>query len=545
MAARRRFSGILAVAVAALGCAAAPAHAAAQQESVFMDDNLLLYRGDDVADKTLHELKDLGVDRVRVSVPWRAFAPNHRDTKRPAALTDPTDPAQYDPVSFDLHDHLLRVANQLGIKVLFNVTGGAPLWATGSANGHKLNLQYKPSPKQFGQFVQMLATRYDGRHSDENQGKGQLPSVDAWSIWNEPNASAQLQPQWERSKQTKHWVPLAARIYRNLARAAIAALQRTGHGDDLVLLGETAPLGLDRYGRTRSMRPVTFLDALLCLDPATHRALRGQSASDLGCSDYAKHGQLTVSGYAHHPYSIVSSPDTVDPNPQDIRLADRDRLGAVLDAAAALHRIPAGLAYWWTEYGWQTNPPDPLRGVTPDDQARWIAQAEQITRADPRTAALTQFLLRDDDPRDEPGQTEARKWGTYQTGLEDATGAPKPAYDAYRLPLVATPGPTGVSFWGLVRPAAGAQAPNVQLQFAPQGSDSFTPVGGATSIDAGTRTFSADLTPAQSGSYRFSWSPPAAPAPAAPTGLGALLGPKPAPARTTTYTSFAVAVQVG
>ncbi len=507
-----------------------------------MDDNLLLFRGDETSDKTLRELKDLGVDRVRVSVPWRGFAPDHRSTKRPASFTDPADPKQYEARVFDLHDHVLRVADQLGIKVLFNITGGAPLWATGSANGHKLNLQYKPSATQFGRFVEMLGKRYDGKHSDENQGKASLPRVDAWSIWNEPNTSAHLQPQWERSKTTGKWVPLAARIYRGLARSAIGALQRSGHGSDTILLGETAPLGLDVFGRTRSIRPVRFLDALLCLDPRTRRALRGRAARELGCSDFSVHGQLAVTGFAHHPYSITSGPEVSDPNPLDIRLADRARLGQLLDAAAALHRVPAALPYWWTEYGWQTKPPDPIRGVEPADHARWIAQAERITRADARTAALTQFLLRDDVPRDEPNATLERRWGTYQSGLRDADGNAKPAYDSYRLPLVATPNGAKVTLWGFVRPAVAQH--NVQLEFAPAGTQDYQPVGGALGVDAATRTFQVEVTPARSGQYRFSWSPPAGPAPPR-SGLGGLLGPAPAPPAPPVYKSFPAFVQVG
>jgi hypothetical protein len=541
MTLRRRYVAGLSLLAAAVALPA-PAHASAQQESVFMDDNLLLFRGDDSADRTLRELKDLGVDRVRVSVPWRAFAPDHRSVKRPASFTDPTSSKQYDPAVFDLHDHLVRVAGRLGIKVLFNVTGGAPMWATGSANGHRLNLQYKPSATQFGRFVQMLGSRYDGRHSDENQGKGSLPRVDAWSIWNEPNTSAHLQPQWERSRATGKWVPVAARIYRGLARAALGALQRSGHGGDTILLGETAPLGLDVFGRTRSMRPVRFLDALLCLDARTHRALRGRAAGELGCGDFRAHGALKVSGYAHHPYSVKSAPDKPDPNALDIRLADSARLGQLLDAAAALHRVPAGLPYWWTEYGWQTDPPDPIRGVAPADHARWLAQAEQMTRRDPRTAALTQFLMKDDVPRDEPGQTLDRKWGTYQSGLRDADGNAKPAYGAYRLPLVARKTGATVALWGLVRPTNGQGS--VQVQFAPAGSDDFQPVGGPVAVDPATRSFSLDVTPERSGSYRFSWTGPTPPTPPR-AGLSGLLGPAPQAPEPPIVTSLVVPVSVG
>jgi hypothetical protein len=514
MTARGRYIAGLLLLAAAAACAPSPAHASPTQESIFMDDNLLLFRGDDTADKTLRELKDLGVDRVRVSVPWVLFAPDASARKR----------ARYEPSAFDHHDHLLRVAGRLGIKVLFNITGGAPL--------------YKPSPKQFAAFVQTLGTRYDGGHADENQGGSSLPRVDAWSIWNEPNTGAHLQPQWERSKATRNWVPVAARIYRNLARAAIGGLQRAGHGGDTILLGETAPLGLNDFGRTRSIRPGKFLNALLCLDARTHRALRGRAAAQLGCSDFRAHGELKVSGYAHHPYAVKSAPDVVDPNPNDIRLADRNRLGTLLDAAAALHRLPRDLMYWWTEFGWQTDPPDPIRGVALGLQARWIAQAEQITRSDPRTAALTQFLMRDDVPRDEG--TLERRWGTYQTGLRDADGNAKPAYDAYRLPLVASGSGSGgtVKLWGLVRPTV--TQTTVQLQFAASGTEDFQPVGGPVTVEQATRSFAVDVTPERSGSYRFSWTAPAPPPP--PRGLLGARPPAPAPA---VYLSLVVPVSVG
>ncbi len=514
-----------------VGVPVAPAAASATQENVFQDDNLLLYRGDETSDKTLRELKGLGVTTVRLTVPWRAFAPGRRATRQPSGFKDPTDASQYDPIVFDLHDHVLRVADRLGIKVLFNVTGGAPLWATATRRGKHVGLQYKPSSTQYRRFMQMLGTRYDGTHTDENQGRLRIPRVEQWSLWNEPNQGAQLQPQWERNSK-KRLVPVAPRIYRGLAQNGISALQATGHGKDTILLGETAPRGVNRRTTTGSLRPVPFLAGVLCLDPKTLKTLRGRASSDQGCTTRSARRRLDVSAYGHHPYSIVSSPATPDRNTDDITLADSARLGRLLDAGARNRRLPARLPYWWTEYGWQTLPPDPIRGVDPALQAEWIAEAEKQTRDDPRTAALTQFLLVDDLPRDEPGQTEQRKWGTYQTGIRLADGTAKPGYDAYRMPFVIAPGTKAggtVPVWGLVRPVNGGDVKEpgtAQLQFRAPGADGFQDMGIALPVGA-DGVVTGELPVAQAGTYRYRWSPPGA---AKPTGLQGIFAADPPPA---------------
>src|SRR3954468_14063019 len=266
-----RSSLLVALLVALL--AAAPARASINQLSMFMDDNRLLYRGADVTEDTLDELDGLGVDAVRVSVPWRAIAPGHRALRKPAALRDETDPSQYAPRAFAHLDRVRRAARRRGIDVLFNVTGGAPIWATGRRDGRPVSLQYKPDPKRFGRFVEMLGDRYDGHHG--------VPRVDLWSLWNEPNQGALLQPQWGQGR------PFSPRLYRRLARAGIAGLDRSGHGGDSILLGETAPLGTDRRGPRTNMRPGLFLRELLCLD-VDLRPVDGP-----GC-DFARRGPFTV-----------------------------------------------------------------------------------------------------------------------------------------------------------------------------------------------------------------------------------------------------------
>ena len=51
---------------------------------------------------------------------------------------------------------------------------------------------------------------------------------------------------------------------------------------------------------------------------------------------------------------------------------------------------------WITEYGYETNPPDPFFGVSWSKQAPYLKQAFAIARANPRIDLMTWFLLRDD-----------------------------------------------------------------------------------------------------------------------------------------------------
>ncbi len=463
-----RSRAVAAVAALAFALLAGPGTAFAhqQQESVFMDDNRLLYRGQEVADRTLDELRDLGVDRVRLSLHWRAVARGHRSSHRPAG-------PDYDLSTLHAIEHAIRAARARGIEALVNVTGGAPLWATGRRDGRPVSLQYRPDPKEFARFVELL-----GRH---------LRGVDAWSIWNEPNQGALLQPQWEDGRLT------SPGIYRGLVRAALRGLKRSGHGGDIILLGETAPRGSERRDATGSVRPGPFLRELFCFDEDL-----------LPTCDFGD--RLEISGYAHHPYSIVSPPDLPHANPDDMTLADRDRLVRVIDAAASAGRIPHELPLWYTEYGYQTMPPDPYRGIPPEQHAAWLVKAERMTFLDQRVAAHAQFLMLDDVPRPRRDRT---RWGTYQSGLRWADGRRKPAYAAYRLGLDA-PARVGLgeplTLWGFVRGAPNGEAQRVQVELKRPGADAFLPVGPPVDVYDARGYFEVPAPLRQSGTWRLRWN---------------------------------------
>jgi hypothetical protein len=467
----------LLVLVGVLGVAA-PAAANQRQESIFMDDNLLLYRGDRVSDRTFDELQELGVERVRLSLPWRAIAPRFEADRKPA-------PLRYRESAWHPWDHALRAARSRGIEVLLNVTGGAPRWATGRRRGRFVSRQYKPVAREFEAFVAAVGRRYDG--------SGGHPRVDAWSIWNEPNYGSFLQPQWENGR------PASPGIYRGLARAALRGLRSSGHEGDIVLLGETSPQGVEAQTSTSPMRPALFLRELFCLD------------ADLlpkdgpGC-DFDGAGRFDITGYAHHPYPVVQPPDEPSVNPDDIRLADATRLTRILDAAAGRGRIPPETPVWYTEFGYQT-PPDPVRGIPLADHAAWLAASERMAWFDDRVVAMTQFQLRDDPPRAKFRSSDPRYWGTYQAGLRFADGRAKPAYDAYRLPFAA---PTRVGpaqplrVWGFVRAARNGDTTSVQLELRRPGSDRFEAVGDAVQVYDPRGYFETEP-PAETGTWRFTW----------------------------------------
>ena len=79
---------------------------------------------------------------------------------------------------------------------------------------------------------------------------------------------------------------------------------------------------------------------------------------------------------------------------------------------------------WITEYGYQTNPPDPIFGVTPARQAAYVTEAFGIARRHPRIDMMLWFLLRD--------ETRARIEEGWQSGFITAEGRRKPSFAAFQ-----------------------------------------------------------------------------------------------------------------
>jgi hypothetical protein len=108
-----------------------------------------------------------------------------------------------------------------------------------------------------------------------------------------------------------------------------------------------------------------------------------------------------------------------------------------------------------TEFGVQSKPNRQL-GVSAAVQAEYDAIAEQIAWSNPRVAAFSQYLLRDDPLGGLPGASVHGGTVGFQTGLEYVSGSRKPLYFGWPVPLTVSKRGHGFSLWGLVRPAGGA-----------------------------------------------------------------------------------------
>lgn len=497
-----------ALALLLLAILPAAARASDSELSIMQDDNQLLYRGDAVSDATLTKMKALGVDTVRVTLLWSNVAENARSTKardKRYRTLGGASPKAYPKANWDPYDHLVQAARARGITVYFSVTGPGPAW------GHKKPPRkyrkdarwWEPKPTEYYKFVQAVGKRYSGTYKDEDNGRTTLPRVTMWSLWNEPNQGGWLRPQWLNGKA------MSPSIYRALFTYARRALVSTGHGGDTILLGETAPRSVKRRTTTSAMGVRTFANELLC----------GPGSDRIGCGTFAKTGPLQATAWAHHPYTRSNPPTVPEADSDEITLANFAQLGTLLDALAKTGHIRSGMPLMSTEFGYETNPPDPFAGVNLDQQASYLATADLLTYLNPRVLGSTQFLLYDVPPDKSHKVGSKAYWGTYQSGLITAGGTTKPAASAYAFAFIAAPsgqadpttGAPQTTVFGHLRfrpHTAPGVADSVQLQFKPaDGSSDWAPYGDPVAVTNPLGYFVADVaTPGAPGQLRASWN---------------------------------------
>ena len=231
----------------------------------------------------------------------------------------------------------------------------------------------------------------------------QFPWVRMWTIWNEPNGRT-------------FSVPVSPSLYvQRLLNPAYAQLHLSSSAN-LVAGGVTSP-----RATPTGVAPLTFMQGMK-----------------------AAHARLDV--YAQNPYPVSRGETPAHAMCVQCTVLTMADLSAIRADVTKYFGGRTGL--WLTEYGYQTNPPDRLLGVSWALQATYIAAAALRVWQQPGATVLIQFLV-----RDEPSL------GGWQSGLLTVGGTEKPSYHAFALPLaqVSRQGAKAV-LWGQMRPGSGPRA---------------------------------------------------------------------------------------
>jgi len=505
-----RLTGRLAVvctaAVAVLSVCTPMARGNAMQESIIQDDPILLGASQTKLDARFAQFAALGVDRVRVSLFWNHVAPSPNKQRKPRfASPGPSSPAGYPRGSWDTYDRIVITAARYGVGIMFNVTGPVPAWAAPGDHPPKRERAFRPDPEDFKDFVQAAGVRYSGGWPVDDVsltppprrginvgaiqiGAGQtapppvprIPRVNFWSIWNEPNFPSWLFPVWvQNNPKTKaHMVPASPRHYRRLVDAAYQGLDASGHRDDNVVIGETAPRGNRTVAYPQdAMPPALFVREVYCLNDR-YRPYRGKAARRRGCPATAagrsafrrQHsGLFRAVGWGHHPYSLDRRGFHLPTWRSKIRdnapLAQLGRITAALDRAGFYWGSLRAMRIWITEYGYQTTPPDPNVGVRPRRQGPLMAWGEALAFRNPRVASVAQFLLRDDAPVEGYQGKDRRRWISWQSGLFYRDGRAKPSLSDYQRPIHVSGRAPYVRVFAGYRPAPFRARIRAQIQF--------------------------------------------------------------------------------
>jgi hypothetical protein len=394
------------------------ASASSTQLSLMQDDRELNGETGENPTQAMAEIKALGVDVLRTNVIFNKVVTGAGSKTKPAGFvaSDPNSP-QYNWRSVD---NLINLARANGLKVLATVTGPGPNWTSSQPSRcHSVPCSWKPKPSDFGGFAAAVAKRYRGR-------------VDYYSIYNEGNiGKTWLSPRFARSGKTKY--DFAGALYRKLYIAGYKSIAKFDPGKrGRILFGETAAIS----------QPLPYINAALCLDKKG-KPFKGKLRKLQGCS--GKVSKISTGGFAIHPYNEGGNgtPRTKTRTKTSLPLAYLPRLYALNRNAAKRGRIKGNRPVFITEFGYQSRPPDSVSNVTPAEQAQYINESDRLFFGDRRVKSVGQYEL-----------TDVPEKNQFNTGLRFVGGKLKPAYDAYRVPIVVTKRSSkSVEVYGQVRSA--------------------------------------------------------------------------------------------
>jgi hypothetical protein len=376
---------VVAAAVVATAAVCVPAASASRFVQVGLFDDAQFNYGD--PDKVYPMLKQLNTQLIRVSLLWGG--PNGVAKRRPVNPMNPNDPA-YD---WSVYDRTVVYAQQYGMKVVFSIIGTPP-WANAAAG-----VNVKPrSALDLERFAVAAARRYSGSFAARD-GRT-LPAVRQWLAWSEPNNPAFLRPQYRKVRGKD--VIQSAIDYAQICNAIVKGIRKTSIGAQKVACGVTGPRGNNNPNSSRpAVSPLPFLRAM------------------------KRAGAKGFDAYAHHPYYGAPRETPSTPPPPGIHgnAPTAITLGNINLLIREVTRLYGSKRIWVTEYGYQTNPPDRIFGVSWANQAKYLTQAYGIVRRNPRIDMFLWFLLRDERRLVDEG---------WQSGLLSASGTRKPAFAAFQ-----------------------------------------------------------------------------------------------------------------
>jgi hypothetical protein len=426
-----------------LGALLVPATASASRDQVtiLQDDNQLLGSNGERREATLDEWKSLGVDVVKLRVDWRDLSPDEKPG-------NPSDPAAYRAERWQHYDRAIRGAQQRGMQVFLMLGGHAPKWASEDSPEGLPGGVHRPSANLFQQFAQATGTRYSGNYTapaGDYSDPLPLPRVTIWSFWNEPNLVSWLSPQKE-----------APQIYRNLVYGGFDGLNASGHGSDTILYGELLPFARGASGDVRR-RPLEFLREMACVDKR-FRPYKGSKAKSRGCENFRP---LPGTGVAHHPYTLAGGPSVKPAHKDDASIGEMDRVVKLVDKLRSKKRFAAKArqTVWSTEFGFQSDPPDPVQTPIKKIPA-FMGESEWLAYKNKRVIGWSQYPFTDDSIPD----TGDDRFGGFQSGIKFENGREKPGvYDAFKFPFyVRRLSASKVEIFGGVRPAGAGAAVTVE-----------------------------------------------------------------------------------
>jgi hypothetical protein len=478
--------------------------ASGSQQSIMQDDLQLLYGTPQHTLTVLEQMKSLGVSVVKVSMIWSLVAPDPNAHQKPNF--DATNPGAYPPGAWNRYDTIVEEADALGLRVYLQFVPRDPVWAAAHnvPSGQSFQHSQAPNLRYFQQWVTAVGRRYSGSWQDA-QGQS-IPRVSEWGIWNEPNWEGSLNP-WHRTVNGRQEL-MQPPLYRGIVDTAWKALSAAGHGSDTILLGETADYG--------NIPPLAFMEDVYCVGKQ-YRPLSGQAAQGVGCPSSPNRtsfvsqnpGLFRATGWAHHPYGFDVPPNQPSQIKTSVGIYNVSEMERTANAIFATYgrRRSGGVPIYLTEWGYVTNPPNPVYHTTLTDQATWLNQGEYMTWRDPFVKALAQFELVDfPTPRHQSNHQWSR---SFTSGLEFQDGTPKPALAAWRLPIwlpVAQHG-AHVAVWGQLRAASHSTTQTGEIQFRPKGSSTWSPLQHVSTTSPQGFVFT-HVSIGSAGAVRLAWTSP-------------------------------------